>query len=93
MFDRETRRSIMMTCIILHNMIVEDERDSYENRFDFNYDEGPTPTPGIEVSHGPIFEFSTMLQTNAQLCNRTKHRNLQADLVEHIWFRFGTSYD
>ncbi|CAL8139199.1 unnamed protein product [Prunus armeniaca] len=27
MFDEEVLRSIMMTCIILHNMIVEDEYD------------------------------------------------------------------
>ncbi|CAL8992038.1 unnamed protein product, partial [Prunus brigantina] len=27
MFDEEVLRSIMMTCIILHNMIVEDEFD------------------------------------------------------------------
>ena len=27
MFDVESLRSIMMTCIILHNMIVEDEFD------------------------------------------------------------------
>ena len=27
LFDEEVLRSIMMTCIILHNMIVEDEYD------------------------------------------------------------------
>ncbi|CAL9028380.1 unnamed protein product [Prunus brigantina] len=27
MFDKEVLRRIMMTCIILHNMIVEDEYD------------------------------------------------------------------
>ncbi|CAL2271562.1 unnamed protein product [Prunus armeniaca] len=27
MFDEEVLRSVMMTCIILHNMIMEDEYD------------------------------------------------------------------
>ncbi|CAL8167046.1 unnamed protein product [Prunus armeniaca] len=30
MFDEEVLRSVIMTCIILHNMIVEDEYDYAE---------------------------------------------------------------
>ena len=33
LFDEEVLRSIMMTCIILHNMIVEDEYDYDAQRF------------------------------------------------------------
>lgn len=54
---------IMYACIILHNMIVEDERDTYsifdDVDFDklFNYDQENTePIQGLE--HGPIHEFT-----------------------------------
>jgi hypothetical protein len=33
MWDEDTLHDIMMACIIMHNMIVEDERDDYEYNF------------------------------------------------------------
>jgi hypothetical protein len=35
-WNEETLADIMYACIILHNMIVEDERDSYQVRFNDN---------------------------------------------------------
>ena len=37
-FHLETLKDIRMACIILHNMIVEDERHSYLGANDFDYD-------------------------------------------------------
>jgi len=34
----ETLKHINYACIILHNMIVEDERHAYGGDFDFSYD-------------------------------------------------------
>ena len=33
-----TMKRIILTCIILHNMIVEDERDTYNGNIDVDYD-------------------------------------------------------
>ena len=38
-FHLETLKDIMMACIILHNMIVEDERHTYLGANDFDYDQ------------------------------------------------------
>ncbi|XP_062093490.1 uncharacterized protein LOC133799492 [Humulus lupulus] len=78
-------KDIMYACIILHNIIVEDKRDAYESLFDFNYDDGPADTLMVKVLHGPISDFSTMLQRNAEIRDRNIHHYLHADLVEHIW--------
>nr|ABA93652.1 transposon protein, putative, Pong sub-class [Oryza sativa Japonica Group] len=43
MWKKRTLGEIMYACIILHNMIVEDERDSYEGRPDFNYEQRSSP--------------------------------------------------
>lgn len=47
----------------MHNIIVENERNTYESLADFNYDEGINlnDTSTVEISHGPISNFATML--------------------------------
>jgi hypothetical protein len=38
-FDHEMLKNIMIACIILHNIIVEDERHQYLKPYDFVYDQ------------------------------------------------------
>lgn len=46
LWERETL-AIMYACIIWHNIIVEDERDSYEVRHDYTNDEVPITSTQI----------------------------------------------
>jgi hypothetical protein len=39
LYQHEILKDIMMACIILHNMIVEDERDLYLGADEFNYEQ------------------------------------------------------
>ena len=76
----------MKACIILLNMIVEDEKDN--NEMDFNYDASDgIPTPTL------IFEWSSkMLQfihTQHRIRDRDTHSILQTDLVKHLWNMHG----
>ena len=47
---------IMRACVILHNMIVEDERDNYELAFDYDVVEGTVPKPIVNHDHHPHYE-------------------------------------
>ena len=76
-------KDIMYTCIILHNLIVEDERNAIRNWHDD--DEEPT----IPVTQGLVKNFHHYLQRNAELRDREVHHQLRSDLVKHIWERFG----
>ncbi|XP_062114317.1 uncharacterized protein LOC133825380 [Humulus lupulus] len=92
-WQKDVLKDIMYACIILHNIIVKDERDAYESLFDFNYDDSPADTLMVEVLHGPISDFSTMLQRNAEIRDRNIHHNLHADLVKYIWSKFGNHFN
>jgi hypothetical protein len=84
----DTIKHIMYACIIMHNMIVEDERDTYDNNFEYDHDDNGIPL--AEVSNGPHPHFlETYMQRKAHIHEKQIHRQLQADLVEHIWERFG----
>ncbi|XP_021807616.1 protein ALP1-like [Prunus avium] len=51
LFDEEVLRSIMITCIILHNMIVEDE---YDYLADEVYEPDPMNTPLTRIYEKPL---------------------------------------
>jgi hypothetical protein len=64
----------MYACILLHNMILEDEGATIRA-----YDENAPPENTVPVNphQQDLNEFS--------LHNEYTHRNLQTDLVEYIW--------
>jgi len=73
-------------------MIVEDERDTFRVRYDDDYEEDydeVNSTPLLNYGHGPIHGFARALEIEEDIQNRDMHRRLKADLVEHIFQRFG----
>ncbi|CAL8998057.1 unnamed protein product [Prunus brigantina] len=98
LFDEEVLRSIMMTCIILHNMIVEDE-------YDYNADEVYEPNPmnmaltriyekpmepnGEPVQHDPLVRDGSfmhrMIECYTEMQSSYIHEHRQVDLMEHLW--------
>ena len=58
-WDEETLADIMKTCIIMHNMVIEDEGDIGNNDFD-----GSDANPSIQVSHAYAPELEDFMQTH-----------------------------
>ena len=46
--DKVELGMIMKACVILYNMIVEDERDSFDLTFDYDDVENNTPQPNVQ---------------------------------------------
>jgi hypothetical protein len=86
MWDEATLRDIMQACIIMHNMIIEDEREL--GRQKAPYDKGDDDTSGW-VSHEGTSKFSFFLKKHKEIQDPKLHNQLQRDLVEHLWERKG----
>ncbi|XP_042973212.1 uncharacterized protein LOC122305016 [Carya illinoinensis] len=87
-FQPEVLKDIMYACIILHNMIVEDERHLYFGANQFNY-EANDDTPSEPISHDNIPEFMEFIAQHHRIRDRGTHSQLQADLIEHLWNMHG----
>ncbi|XP_057779743.1 uncharacterized protein LOC130998334 [Salvia miltiorrhiza] len=93
-WDRILMGKIMMACIIMHNMIVEDERDTYQNNYDpteFLMDLPVDEDVYIHFSTDRIASLSNYMINRDRLRNSEAHKALQKDLIEHIWAKFGTT--
>ncbi|XP_076916287.1 uncharacterized protein LOC143575941 [Bidens hawaiensis] len=101
LWDKDTMGKVMIACIIMHNMIVEDERDTYLNYYYPSEFLNDRPTnrqrrssseddePLFQYSAERIASLSSYMTNRAQLRNREAHNILKNDLIEHIWQKFG----
>ena len=77
----------MTACIIMHNMIIEDERDlnaPIEEAFDV-----PTPTVGTVVDE--YTRFQEFLSWHPKIRNKDAHIALRNALIEHLWEEYSNS--
>ena len=79
---------IMKTCIILHNMIVEDERDE---SLDVVYD--ASEMPSIQVSHEQTVHLTEFIARHKMIRSQLVHYTLRNDLIEHLWARHGKNVE
>jgi len=93
-WDRDIIGKIMMACVVLHNMIVEDEREShpsYQNMIpraeEVEAFDNIDPNWTFQAGHHPSME--TYMETRTRVRNRGTHHQLKDDLIEHIWNKFG----
>ncbi|KAL0003206.1 hypothetical protein SO802_016987 [Lithocarpus litseifolius] len=90
-FHLETLQKIMKACIILHNMIVEDERDDNEV-VDLDYEQiDGVDNPPPQVFHEQSDGFLAYIERHGRIRDREIHFQLQSDLIEHLWQLQGES--
>ncbi|XP_074373481.1 uncharacterized protein LOC141713809 [Apium graveolens] len=85
-WDKDDLGRIMRACIIIHNMIVEDERDTYATQFGPmpGYDDATNGLSQPNLDEEPFAAYETYIQNTIQMRDKRTHRQLQNDLVEHI---------
>ena len=87
LWDKRKIANIMRACIILHNMIVEDERDSYTQYdfLEFKHEQNEDLTYSVEMPTN----LGNTLQRRTRVRDRQVHQQLKNDLIEYIWAKFG----
>uniref|UniRef100_A0A0D3DB56 DDE Tnp4 domain-containing protein n=1 Tax=Brassica oleracea var. oleracea TaxID=109376 RepID=A0A0D3DB56_BRAOL len=95
-WDKAKIGKIMRACIILHNMIVEDERDGYTH-FDISeFQQGEdTGTSHVDLTYSTYIpsNIANMMGVRTRIRDRQMHQQFKADLVEYIWCKFGRAGD
>nr|XP_043633281.1 uncharacterized protein LOC122604453 [Erigeron canadensis] len=86
-WDKELMQDVIYACIILHNMIFEDE-DKAKCQ-DYNPDE-PSLVPGYWEQMTPLKQ---RIQNRHVIKSRETHNMLTADLVDHLWSTQAHDFD
>lgn len=94
-FDEDSIAWIMKACIVLHNMIIEDERghDDLEDTSRFAEEGGAMNEPCVP-SHSfdgdSEGRFADFLKRYLEIRDPAVHTKLQNDLITHLWKERGS---
>ncbi|XP_024011387.1 uncharacterized protein LOC112086648 [Eutrema salsugineum] len=94
-WDKAKISKIMRACIILHNMIVEDERDEWAGYTQYNVaefqqgDGNGNAQVDQDYSTNQPTNIANMFDARNRVRDSDIHKQLKKDLVDHIWQKFG----
>jgi len=79
-WDIETLTKIMRACVIMHNMIVEDEGFVVDpnERFDYGGE-------NVEPEHDKPTRTLEYIEAHRKIREKQTHVQLKEDLIEHLW--------
>ncbi|GAA0162949.1 hypothetical protein LIER_18933 [Lithospermum erythrorhizon] len=75
-------------------MVVEEERDTYaQNWNDYDQTDSGGSSRTQQYSTEVLPAFQNHVRVRSELRDASVHHQLQSDLVEHIWKKFGMFRD
>ncbi|XP_009144908.2 putative nuclease HARBI1 [Brassica rapa] len=88
LWDKVKIGKIMRTCVILHNMIVENERSGYAQIDTSEFESGES-SRSSQVQRTRSMNIGNMRGIRNEVRDSQIHDRLKADLVENVWQKFG----
>ncbi|XP_024009204.1 uncharacterized protein LOC112084190 [Eutrema salsugineum] len=86
-WDKNVLHDIMTTCIILHNMIIEDERD-LSAPIEVRREVLP---PEVEIEANESIRFQEFLARYRKIKDKEIHFSLRNTLIDHLWEKYVSS--
>jgi hypothetical protein len=95
LYDRGQLENVVLACIILHNMIAEDEKtvETIDEILDLSEAASTVVVEAPEFSPEDYVLLERVLEKNEELKYGSVHKQLNKDLVEHIWNRKGRRFN
>jgi hypothetical protein len=82
---------IIKACIIMHNVIIENEQ-IINDVSDIKYEQ-IIKTPCVQISHGHTPGLLEFIERHMNIIDGQTHSQPQSDLIKHIWQFHGQSYE
>ncbi|CAN1268340.1 Protein ALP1-like [Linum perenne] len=89
LWDVQSLGEIMLTCIVLHNMIVEDQRPEVEDDRTARIEYDTNPNVTWDPPDHDIPTLTDYMTRHNRIRDRPTHHALRNDLVEHLWAQYG----
>ncbi|XP_063941212.1 uncharacterized protein LOC135149424 [Daucus carota subsp. sativus] len=80
-WNKHVLHDIMTACIIMHNMIIEDDRD-VSGTFS---DSTQASIPNVEMVEDENVRFQDFLSRHKQIKDKEAHIALRNALIDHLW--------
>ena len=80
-WKKHTLHDIMSACIIMHNMIIEDERDAHADIENWR----EAPAFEVEMVVDETIRFQELFAQHRQIKDKESHITLRNALIEHLW--------
>ncbi|XP_073312269.1 protein ANTAGONIST OF LIKE HETEROCHROMATIN PROTEIN 1-like [Primulina huaijiensis] len=84
---KQVLHDIMTTCIIMHNMIIEDERELNVPVTDYR----EAPIPDVEMAHDEHVRFQEFLARHRKIKDKSAHYALRDALIDHLLEEYSNS--
>ncbi|XP_020249372.1 uncharacterized protein LOC109826763 [Asparagus officinalis] len=86
-WKKHVLHDIMTACIIMHNMIIGDERDLYAPIQEVR----EAPTPEVDIIADETTRFNQFIARYRQIKDKDAHIALSNALIDHLWEEYTNS--
>ncbi|XP_020245015.1 uncharacterized protein LOC109823140 [Asparagus officinalis] len=86
-WKKHVLHDIMTACIIMHNMIIEDERDLYAPIQEVR----EAPTPEVDIVADKTIRFNQFITRYRQIKDKDAHIAFRNALIDHLWEEYTNS--
>ena len=90
LWNKDAMAVIIQACVILHNMIIEDEFEYKDLNQDYLFENGDGTRFKVDnlIHDEECISFSKILKNRVKMKDREKHFEMKNDLIEHLYNKF-----
>ena len=92
LWHTDAMKDVIISCIIMQNMVVEDERDNYQLNNRYLHEDITRHQIKLSTAQVEPFTVSQLRHRLQNIVDNEKHQKLIYDLIEHLWNENGDKF-